>query len=167
MINMNRMEEQLILHEGLRLKSYKDTVGKWTIGVGYNLTDRGPEFLQIIIGRKIGPIEEAVITKREALLVLHADLERVEKGVRTYFPEYDELNEVRQRVCCDMAFNIGYSALNFKQCLACIKKRDWSGASRELWKSKWSTQVGDGPGGKVDRADRLTKMLLTGVDYVV
>jgi lysozyme len=27
--------------EGLRLKPYQDTVGKWTIGYGRNLDDRG------------------------------------------------------------------------------------------------------------------------------
>ena len=31
--------EQLIDHEGIELKAYKDTVGKITIGVGRNLDD--------------------------------------------------------------------------------------------------------------------------------
>ena len=38
---MKTIEEQLILHEGLRLKPYRDTVGKLTIGVGRNLDDVG------------------------------------------------------------------------------------------------------------------------------
>lgn len=33
--------KMLIRHEGLRLKPYKDSVGKLTIGVGRNLDDKG------------------------------------------------------------------------------------------------------------------------------
>jgi len=33
------IEDQLILHEGRRLKPYKDTVGKWTVGIGRNFND--------------------------------------------------------------------------------------------------------------------------------
>jgi len=35
------LEELLVHHEGLRLKPYLDTSGKWTIGVGRNLSDSG------------------------------------------------------------------------------------------------------------------------------
>ena len=40
-MNKQRLAEQLKVHEGLRLKPYKDTVGKWTIGIGRNLEDKG------------------------------------------------------------------------------------------------------------------------------
>jgi lysozyme len=164
-MNIQRMEEQLLLHEGLRLTPYVDTVGKTTVGVGYNVTDRGVGALEQAIGRKVGT--DIRLTHDEAMAALRADIVRVERAVRVAFPEYDWLDEVRQRVVCDMAFNLGYGALAFKQCIAAIRRRDWSAASRELWKSKWSTQVGDGPGGHYDRADRLTNMLLTGRDYLV
>jgi len=36
-VNLTKLEDQLILHEGMRLNIYKDTVGIWTIGVGRNL----------------------------------------------------------------------------------------------------------------------------------
>lgn len=167
MVNRERMEAQLILHEGLRTKSYLDTEGYWTVGVGYNISGRGVDFLERITGRKFRgiPYEQITLTRDEALAVLRADIDRVEKAVRTYFPEYDELNEVRQRVCVDMAFNLGFKALSFKKTIAWMKVKHWSNAAREMWKSKWSGQVGDGPGGKRDRADRLTEMMLTGLDY--
>lgn len=163
MVNKARLTVQLILHEGLKLKPYKDTVGKWTIGVGYNVTDRGWEYLEHVIGRK--PDASLSITEDEARLVLAKDIDRIEPSVISHFPEYVNLSEVRQRVVMDMAFNLGYRALGFNNTIAAIRHQQWSTASRELYKSKWSHQVGDGEGGKFDRCDRLSKMLLTNQDF--
>lgn len=161
MVDRARMRAQLILHEGLRLKVYPDTEGNSTLGVGYNLTGRGPDFFERIVGHKL----RNVCTRAEALKVLDADIDRVEQAVRVYFPEYDSLNEVRQRVIIDLTFNMGTQVLTFKKAIAALKARDWSAAARELYRSKWAGQVGDGEGGQFDRADRLAKMLLTGQDY--
>jgi lysozyme len=38
---MDRIKEQLVRHEGLRLKSYRCTAGNLTIGIGRNLDDCG------------------------------------------------------------------------------------------------------------------------------
>jgi lysozyme len=165
-INLKRAEEQLILHEGLRLKPYLDTEGNWTLGVGYNITGRGLTFFERTIGRKLGPIDHIAITRAEALDVVRADILRVEQAVHTYFPDYEHLNEVRQRVCVDLTFNIGTQVLGFKKFIAAIGLHDWSEAAKQLYRSKWAGQVGDGEGGKFDRADRLAKMILTGDDYV-
>lgn len=164
MVDLARMEAQLVLHEGLRTEEYLDTEGNRTVGVGYNISGRGLEFLEDVLERKVS--SPVTVTAAEALLVLRADIERVQRAVSTYFPEYAALSEVRQRVCVDMAFNMGFSALKFKHAIEAIKARDWSRAARELYRSKWAEQVGDGEGGKLDRADRLARMLLTGVDYV-
>lgn len=169
MVNLKRAEEQLILHEGLRERAYLDTEGNWTIGVGYNLTGRGWDSLELTLGRRVRPengkYQDARITADEARKMLRVDIERVEKVVRTYFPGYDQLNEVRQRVCVDMSFNMGFKVLGFKKAIAAIKNQDWSAAAKELYRSKWAGQVGDGEGKKWDRADRLSRMLLTGEDY--
>lgn len=156
MVNRERLKQQLILHEGLKLKPYKDTLGNWTIGVGYNVTARGWEWLEHAIGRRLDASRS--ITEDEARLVLALDIERIEAAVLKHFPPYNALNEVRQRVVLDMAFNLGYRALGFNNTIAAIEHQQWSIASRELYKSKWATQVGD-------RCDRLSKMLLTGLDY--
>lgn len=160
------MVQQLVLHEGLRLEPYVDTEENWTVLVGYNLSARGWDDIERTLGRRVEPpnCTEAEpfghphLTEQDALLVLRADIQRVESAVKVYFPEYDTLPEVRQRVVLDMAFNLGFRALGFRNAIAAIKRRDWSKASRELYNSKWARQVGD-------RCDRLAKMLLTGVDY--
>ncbi|MFA6660842.1 MAG: lysozyme, partial [Bacilli bacterium] len=38
---MDRIKEQLVRHEGLRLKPYRCTADKLTIGIGRNLDDCG------------------------------------------------------------------------------------------------------------------------------
>jgi lysozyme len=177
MVDVSRMCSQLLLHEGLRLQPYLDTEDNWTVLIGYNLSARGWDDIERVLGRKVQPpasecteeepFGQPRLTKEDAFAVLRADIERVQKAVRVYFPEYDSLSEVRQRVALDMAFNMGFRALGFKKCIAAIKRKDWSTAARELYNSKWSRQVGDGPGGKLDRCDRLSKMLLTGLDYTV
>lgn len=168
MVNVRRAEEQLVLHEGLRLAAYLDTVDKWTIGVGFNITDRGVPTLEKLIGRSLSPrMQDLRISRPEAMQALHADIIRLDAGIPYYFPEYVTFDEVRRRVVLDLVFNMGFKTLGFKNTIGFMKKRDWSNASINLWKSRWADQVGDGPGKHWDRADRLTKMLLSGVDYVV
>ena len=38
--------DQLRRDEGVRFKPYQDTVGKWTIGVGRNLSDKGINWVE-------------------------------------------------------------------------------------------------------------------------
>lgn len=172
-MNNQRMLAQLIEHEGLRLQFYTDTLGNVTDGIGFNVTARGVGELERMIGRKINA--EGDITSDEAKAVCLQDIARVERAVRVYFPEYDRLNEVRQRVVIDLAFNIGFRALGFKHCIEDIKKQDWSGAAVELHKAHWAIQVEPSVDLTADaakvanepirgRADRLARMLLTGMD---
>lgn len=180
-MNYERMEQQLVLHEGLRLKPYLDTEGYWTIGVGYNLSARGVSAIEKITGRKFtlrtvtvhhngedheNPFDGLELTEDEALAVLREDIIRYEKATRVAWPYYDQLDPVRQRVVLDMAFNMGYGALSFVNTRRFIEQRNWSMAVRNLYKSKWAHQVDDGEGGKFGRADRLGNMLLTGKDYL-
>lgn len=166
MVDMKRMKEQLLLHEGLRLEAYLDTEDYWTVGVGFNLSARGIEELSRIIGREVpGPIEKVRITKDEAMRALEHDILEVQARCRRRLQLFDSLSEVRQRVVVDMAFNMGSRALQFKNAIEAAKRRDWSRVARELYKSKWANQVDDGEGGRFGRADRLVHMVLTDQDY--
>jgi lysozyme len=166
MVDIVKMEAQLVLHEGLKLHMYLDTEGYDTLGVGYNVSSRGLDAFASIIDRdlrwKKGDYGTHLITKQEALKVCRADILRVEAATRMHLPFYDQLDLVRQRVVIDMAFNMGLKALGFRNTIAAAQIRDWSTTTREMYKSKWSRQVGDGPGGKRDRVDRLAQMVLTG-----
>ncbi len=162
MIDRALMEKQLVLHEGLRLQAYVDTKDNWTIGVGYNITGRGYEAFESVVGHAVRPPdgmnEKAHCTESEALAVLAVDVDRYERAVVQYFPESTKLDGIRQRVVLDMAFNMGFKALGFVRCIAAIKLRNWSVAAKELYKSEAYTE-------EPNRIDRLAKMLLTGQDY--
>lgn len=165
-MNIERMKEQLVLHEGLRLAPYQDTLGIWTWLVGYNLEARGPEFVEKVLGRRISrTMADLTATRDEAMAVLEADILRVEDIVKREFPEYLTLDEVRQRVIIDLAFNLGNRLKNFREAARHARAKNWSGVARELYKSRWANQVDDGEGGRFGRADRLAQMVLTGNDY--
>lgn len=164
-VNMKDMQDQLILHEDLRTRPYRDTVGKLTIGVGYNVTDRGWKPLEETIGRKINRARP-VITRDEALKQLAVDIERVESVLRVEFPTYDALDLVRKRVLVDLGFNMGYALEAFVNTRAAIEKAattqlqdDWNRAADMLSQSKWYRQV-------KTRGVRLVEMLRTGIDYL-
>src|SRR5688572_26548191 len=93
-----KLVDQLLLHEGLRLKPYPDTKGKITIGVGRNLSDKG-------------------ITHSEAMLLLDHDLDECITDLAS-FPWFAGLDPVRQRVLIDMRLNLGPTGFrSFKRTL--------------------------------------------------
>lgn len=139
MIDRTAMVRQLRLHEGERLKPYRDTVGKLTIGVGRNLEDRG-------------------ITLEESAMLLANDIAAEERELLRALPWVAKLDEVRQRVLLDMAFNMGLAGLlGFKRTLATIQAGDYQAAATMMLDSKWAKQVGQ-------RAERLSRMMATGKD---
>lgn len=136
---MNRQQffDQLERHEGLKLKPYRDTVGKLTIGVGRNLDDVG-------------------ISHAEAMLMLNNDVEEAERQMRQRFPIVRKLDEVRYYALLNMAFNMGISTLSkFRNMWLAIDQGDWSRAADEALDSKWATQVGN-------RAVEIAAMLREG-----
>ena len=120
-----RVKEQLIRHEGLRLKPYHCTAGKLTIGVGRNLDDCG-------------------ISKPEAMVLLDNDILCCETELLEHLPAiYAGLNDTRKAVLVSMCFNLGISGLlGFKNTLAFISDGDFERAANNMLASKWAKQVG-------------------------
>ena len=116
--------EDLIRDEGLRLKPYRDTVGKITIGIGRNLDDVG-------------------ISEEEARVMLSADIIKAESALRRNLSWFLEAPEPVQRGLTNMCFNIGFTGLSqFGRMLSALAKKDYDLAASEALKSKWATQVG-------------------------
>jgi len=122
---MDRVKEQLVRHEGLRLKPYRCTAGKLTIGIGRNLDDCG-------------------ISQSEAYVMLINDIMNCEKQLQARIPDiYNKLDEVRKSVLLNMCFNLGINGLlGFKNTLAFIQAGDWERAANNMLVSKWAKQVG-------------------------
>ncbi len=115
--------ERLIQHEGLKLKPYRCTAGKLTIGVGRNLEDKG-------------------LTKSEALFLLTNDVLEAKSLCQQAFSFFDELTPVRQEVLIEMAFNLGINGLKkFQKCLTALEKKEYQKAGQEMLNSSWAKQV--------------------------
>ena len=123
-MNTDRLKLILTRHEGLRLKLYKCTSGKLTIGIGRNLENVG-------------------ISESEAIFLLENDIRRAYGGVKTIIPNFIILNDVRQEVLVNMCFNLGVNRLSkFKKMIKAIKVMDFEKASVEMLDSLWAKQVG-------------------------
>lgn len=127
----------LRLDEGVRRFPYTDTVGKLSIGVGRNLTDRG-------------------LSDDEITYLLQNDINLVIDDLNRALPWWVELSPVRQRVMANMCFNLGISRLKgFTRMLAAMRRKDFAAAAAEMRGSKWAEQVGA-------RAERLARLMEAG-----
>lgn len=133
-----KLRRSLILHEKLKHYPYLDTCGKITIGIGYNLTDRGID--DVWIDEQYG--KDVIFFYNS----LHFD-----------FPWFKDLNSDRQIVLIDMCFNLGFK--NFKQftkMISALERQNYTEAAAEMLDSTWATQV-------KSRATTLAQALITGV----
>lgn len=124
-MNVDRLQKQLIRHEGLKLKPYRCTAQKLSIGVGRNLEDVG-------------------ISKDEAMTLLANDIDTVSDQLNTSLPWWKTLDDARQEVLANMAFNMGISTLlTFRNTLTAIKSGAYKDAAALMLQSKWAAQVGN------------------------
>lgn len=131
------LERLLIKHEDLKLKPYRCTAGKLTIGVGRNIEDNG-------------------ISTGEAMVMLRNDLTRTRLALEKVFPGFLGLSRPRRLALIDMCFNLGLPRfLGFKKMLAAVVARDFNLAAEEMLSSVWAEQVGQ-------RARTLATMMREG-----
>ncbi|NPV03823.1 MAG: glycoside hydrolase family protein [Syntrophaceae bacterium] len=120
---MTEAKELLKRHEGLRLKPYRCTAGRLTIGWGRNLEDKG-------------------ISRAEADILFENDWAEAEAGARTLVGNWDELSENRKGVLVNMVFNMGLEGMRkWKNTLRCIEQGDFRGAAGHMRQSLWARQV--------------------------
>lgn len=116
-----KLKRSLMKHEGCKQFPYVDTVGKITIGIGYNLTDRGMSDEWIT-----SQYEEDVDYFYQQLLA---------------FPWFEHLTSDRQIVLIDMAFMGWKKFLTFNKMINAIAQMDYRKAAEEMLDSNWAEQV--------------------------
>jgi len=148
------LAEDLRQDEGLRLTAYPDPLSgaePWTIGYGHT----GPEVHAGLTW-----------TLEEAEDALARDIANACHLLDEHAPWWRSLNDPRQDVLANMAFNMGW--LNaagthglgtFHRTLDAIRAAQWQAAHDGLLASAWAHEVGD-------RARRLATQLLTGLRAV-
>ncbi len=106
--------------EGLRLTSYQDIAGIWTIGYGHT----GPE---------VGPNQ--TISEAEAEELLRKDVNRFENGVDIYVKV--DIDQSQFDALVSLAYNIGLNAFRKSTALRLLNKRDFFGAAEAItWWNK-------------------------------
>jgi len=137
-MNVPRITKQLRIDEAVRPSPYTDSVGKLTIGVGRNLTDK-----------PLSPIEIDFLFEN--------DLAEAVEDCRRMYQNFDALNDVRREVLVNMMFNMGFTTMRqFRKMRSAVEREDFEDAALEMLDSKWSQQVGA-------RATRLARQMKTGV----
>ena len=132
---------QLIRDEGDQPSVYQDSLGYWTIGVGF-LIDR----------RKGGRLPSVV---RDYWLDFLVDANR--RALRSALPWYDRLDVVRQGVLLNMAYQLGVAGLlAFSETLARVRDGRYTEAGIAMLQSDWAKQT-------PQRAVRLSEQMKTGL----
>jgi lysozyme len=117
------VEDYIKFNEGLRLKPYKCSAGKLTLGYGRNIEDNG-------------------ISLIEAEFLLSSDIRSVTKGIRQLLPDFDSLELPQKTALIDMGFNLGIPRLGkFKKMLMAINVRDFKKAAEEMLDSRYARQL--------------------------
>lgn len=138
-MNRDKLKATLRLEENEILHPYTDSVGKITIGVGHNLTDKG-------------------IPQEVSDILLDYDIDECIAQLHQHFPWYLNLPDVRQRVITDMCFNMGIGTfLTLHTLIDGMERKDYDYAATRMLSFRWAKQV-------KGRAVRLAKMMRTGED---
>jgi lysozyme len=128
----DHLATQLEHDEGLVLHAYPDQFGYQTIGYG-----------RMIDARKGGGI-----TKEEARGLLSNDIARVSSQLDVALPWFRALNEARQGVLLNMAFQMGVGSdepprglLGFRMMLDALRDERWFDAAEQMRRSDWAKQT--------------------------
>lgn len=132
---------QLRYDEGVRKTAYADHLGYLTIGVG-----------RLIDASRVG----AGLRDGEIEMLLRNDIMDRLSQLSKRLSWFNELDEARQGVLVNMAFQLGVSGLmGFKTTLDLIGKGRYDEASEQMLKSRWAGQT-------PARAKRMAEQMKTG-----
>ncbi len=143
-MNIERVQKQLEIDEGVVYEIYTDHLGYPTFGIGHLITKNDPEF------------EEPVgtpVSKERVDSVFAIDIKIAEDECCVLYPFWEELPEEVQEILVNMMFNLGRPRLSkFKNMKRALDNGNWQLAAAEGEDSLWYRQV-------TNRAERLMTRL--------
>lgn len=149
--------DMLKFDEGLRYKAYKDTVGKMTVGIGFNMDNpvaKGtwihsniPESFNSVYSGNIPLSTNSIIS----LFNTCVDWCRVD--LESMFSDFEIYPDYVQLALINLMFNMGKSVLSqFNTFINLVKEHDYDGSSNDLASTKWSREL-------VQRSKRVCLLL--------
>ena len=143
---LHQLMSHLHREEGLRLRPYKCTAGKWTIGIGHRIMQHE---MHLMSG----------ITVEVAESLLNQDMRLAVRAAETLFgaERWNAMAPARQVALASMIFQMGMEGvIGFRKMVRAIFRDDWATAAIEALDSKWAKR--DTPA----RAKRVSRMIETG-----
>jgi lysozyme len=143
-MNLELLQEQLAIDEGVKFEIYLDHLDLPTCGIGHLVLESDPEY-----GEPVGtPVSEERVTE-----LFQQDCAIVLEDCQILYPDFDDLPEEVQQIIANMMFNMGRPRLSkFKGMKRGVDARDWNAAADEMVDSGWYRQV-------TNRADRLVNRM--------
>lgn len=149
-MNTQKLAQDLMDDEGIRTFAYDDATGK-TLQAGQTLKGN----LTIGIGRNLSAVG---LRQDEISYLLQNDIAEVLIQLEQALPWWGQLDDVRQRVLANMAFNMGVAGLlEFKTTLKLVSQRRYVEAAKAMLASRWAGQV-------PARAEKLAERMRLGRD---
>jgi lysozyme len=146
--------------EGLRRAVYTDTVGKRTVGYGFNMDDSSAR--KVWKQAQIPVAFDDVLEGRAAISEGHAQqLGQVSQQIAIndaadLFPSLATMSEGRKAALINLSYQLGKTKLaGFKEFRAAINRGDNIDAARKLLRSKLAAQT-------PDRARQIAKLIISG-----
>lgn len=142
------MEKQIAKHEGKKNYPYKDTEGKWTIGIGHLIGDGSDKALAksgYSKYSKDNPMPDEQVSE-----LFTKDLEKHRKIAESY-PFYDNMSEEGKKAIIDLTFNMGdfYNKKKddgtymWEDLRKQLNNGEWDAAADNLASSLYARQVGN------------------------
>ncbi len=130
-MNKQKIIDQLIIDEGLKLVVYKDSLGYATVGVGHLVVPDD----KLNIGDSI--------TMERCMEFLDKDLDIAVRSCVKNIRYFDLYPEEIQNELVNLMFNMGYATFKkFVNFFGFLYNRDFKNAARELKDSLWYKQTG-------------------------
>lgn len=152
--------QSLIEHEGIRNQAYKDTVGKTTVGAGFNMDSGHARKVWQRAG--IDADFDAVYQGKASLNDNHIkrlteeSYQIAANDAREFVGNFESLSPRRQEAIVDMSYQLGANNLaEFKGLKSALLNGDYVKAARSILRSRYAEQV---PG----RARKIATMIMDG-----
>lgn len=129
---MDDVKAMVKRHEGVRKQAYKDSVEKWTIGVGHLIGN----------GSSQGEYAGRTLTDKEVDDLFEEDFAKHVK-IAEKTPGWNLANDAGKAAMIDLAFNMGYWWKKWPNTAKAFAEGNFDAAAAGLKDSKWYTQVGD------------------------
>ena len=143
-MNIERVQKQLEIDEGVKYEIYEDHLGYPTFGIGHLVLKSDEEF-----GMPIG----SVVTHERVNASFKHDLAVAIDECSILYNTWNCFPEEVQEILVNMMFNLGRPRLSkFKNFKAALEAEQWELAASEGRNSLWYRQVGN-------RAERLMTRL--------